>query len=86
MSRRKIWLICGAAVLVVGIGLSVVGYWVATQRVGDVRNGDKVPFLSLPDETVLYSGHGPATRVGRERLRNPFVQEWLQGRPEVRSS
>ncbi len=49
MSRRKIWLICGAAVLVVGIGLSIVGYWVATQRVGDVRNGDKVPFTSTAD-------------------------------------
>lgn len=36
--------------------------------------------LTLPDETVLYSGHGPATTVGRERLRNPFVVEWLRGR------
>ncbi len=29
--------------------------------------------LTLPDETVLYSGHGPATTVGRERLTNPFL-------------
>src|SRR5690606_3933877 len=28
--------------------------------------------LSLPDETVLYPGHGPATTVGHERIRNPF--------------
>lgn len=29
--------------------------------------------LSLPDETVLYSGHGPATTVGHERVSNPFL-------------
>ena len=29
--------------------------------------------LSLPDETLLYPGHGPATTVGRERLTNPFL-------------
>jgi hydroxyacylglutathione hydrolase len=33
--------------------------------------------LGLPDATVLYSGHGPATTVGRERRYNPFVREWL---------
>jgi len=30
-------------------------------------------FLSLPDSTVVYSGHGPATTVGVERLTNPFL-------------
>lgn len=29
--------------------------------------------LSLPDETALYTGHGPATTVGRERAMNPFL-------------
>lgn len=38
--------------------------------------------LSLPDETVLYSGHGPATTVGAERLRNPFVLDWLSRGPD----
>lgn len=33
--------------------------------------------LTLPDDTVLYSGHGPATTVGQERRANPFVREWL---------
>lgn len=34
--------------------------------------------LVLPDETVVYSGHGPATTVGAERRTNPFLQdlEW----------
>lgn len=30
--------------------------------------------LSLPDETVVYAGHGPATTVGHERATNPFLQ------------
>jgi hydroxyacylglutathione hydrolase len=29
--------------------------------------------LSLPDSTIVYSGHGPATTVGRERRSNPFL-------------
>jgi glyoxylase-like metal-dependent hydrolase (beta-lactamase superfamily II) len=31
--------------------------------------------LSLPDETVVYSGHGPATTIGIERKSNPFFAE-----------
>jgi hydroxyacylglutathione hydrolase len=29
--------------------------------------------LSQPDELVVYSGHGPATTIGRERRTNPFL-------------
>lgn len=29
--------------------------------------------LTLPDETELYTGHGPVTTVGRERTGNPFL-------------
>jgi glyoxylase-like metal-dependent hydrolase (beta-lactamase superfamily II) len=29
--------------------------------------------LTLPDHTVLYSGHGPPTTVGHERTSNPFL-------------
>ena len=31
--------------------------------------------LPLPDETVVLSGHGPATTIGDERRMNPFLQE-----------
>ena len=29
--------------------------------------------LSLPDATIVYTGHGPETTVGRERRSNPFL-------------
>jgi hydroxyacylglutathione hydrolase len=29
--------------------------------------------LALPDDSVVYSGHGPATTIGRERKSNPFL-------------
>jgi hydroxyacylglutathione hydrolase len=29
--------------------------------------------MALPDDTVVYPGHGPATTVGDERRTNPFL-------------
>lgn len=31
--------------------------------------------LALPDETLVVPGHGPLTRIGEERERNPFLVE-----------
>jgi len=31
-------------------------------------------FFTLPDETKVYSGHGPVTTVGFEKMNNPFVK------------
>lgn len=33
----------------------------------------KTKLLILPDETVVYNGHGPATTIGVERRSNPFL-------------
>lgn len=33
----------------------------------------------LADETLLLTGHGPATTLGRERTENPFLAAWLSG-------
>jgi glyoxylase-like metal-dependent hydrolase (beta-lactamase superfamily II) len=31
--------------------------------------------LVLPDETKVYSGHGPVTTIGEERRGNPFLRD-----------
>ena len=31
--------------------------------------------LTLPDETVVFPGHGETTTIGREKLRNPFLRQ-----------
>ncbi len=33
----------------------------------------KDKLLVLPDETVVYPGHGPTTTIGEERCSNPFI-------------
>ena len=35
--------------------------------------GIRTKLLPLPDETVVYGGHGPASTIGRERRQNPFL-------------
>jgi hydroxyacylglutathione hydrolase len=30
--------------------------------------------LSLPDATIIYSGHGPTTTVGFEKMNNPYLR------------
>jgi glyoxylase-like metal-dependent hydrolase (beta-lactamase superfamily II) len=35
--------------------------------------GIRTKLLSQPDEHVVYSGHGRATTIGRERRTNPFL-------------
>lgn len=34
----------------------------------------KTRLLTLPDSTVVYSGHGPATTIGAEKSDNPFLR------------
>jgi hydroxyacylglutathione hydrolase len=33
----------------------------------------KTKLFALPDETVVYSGHGPETTIGHEKKHNPFL-------------
>ncbi|MBU1672512.1 MAG: MBL fold metallo-hydrolase [Actinobacteria bacterium] len=49
----------------------------------DLRGGSFADLLdsvirhvfTLPDDAVIYPGHGPSTTVGRERASNPFLRE-----------
>lgn len=40
---------------------------------GALRRSLAEKILSLPDSTVIYPGHGPASTIGREKLGNPFI-------------
>jgi hydroxyacylglutathione hydrolase len=36
-------------------------------------DGIRSQLLALPDDTIVHSGHGPRTTIGRERKTNPFL-------------
>jgi glyoxylase-like metal-dependent hydrolase (beta-lactamase superfamily II) len=64
-------------------GFAIVGDAIFNRSIGrtDLWGGNrdiliaaiKDKILSLPDETILYPGHGPATNVIEENLNNPFL-------------
>lgn len=37
-------------------------------------DGIKTKLMSLPDQVVVYPGHGPSTTIGDEKAMNPFLQ------------
>jgi glyoxylase-like metal-dependent hydrolase (beta-lactamase superfamily II) len=37
-------------------------------------NSIQTQFFTLPDETKVYSGHGPVTTIGFEKMNNPYVK------------
>ncbi len=71
------------SVAFVGEGMAFVGDALFAGSVGrvDLPGGDGAALLesitdqllTLSDETVVYSGHGPATTIGQERGSNPFL-------------
>jgi hydroxyacylglutathione hydrolase len=40
---------------------------------GQLIKNIKEKLLVLPDETLVYSGHGPATTIGEEKKENPYL-------------
>ncbi len=40
---------------------------------GDIMDSLRSKVLELPDETIVYPGHGPVTNIGQERRSNPFL-------------
>lgn len=71
------------SVCFVAPGVAVVGDVLFAGSIGrtDLPGGDhetligsiERELLSLPDDTIVYSGHGPETTIGRERRTNPFL-------------
>jgi hydroxyacylglutathione hydrolase len=42
------------------------------------------PILALPDDTIVFPGHGPVTTIGEERQSNPFLSD-DQYKPRIQS-
>ena len=71
------------SISVVGEGIVFVGDVLFQGSIGrtDLPGGDMETLLAsierellvLPDSTIVYSGHGPATTIGAERRTNPFL-------------
>jgi len=71
------------SVCLVGHGVVLTGDVLFAGSIGrtDLPGGDfetliksiERELLPLPDSTIVYSGHGPETTIGRERLGNPFL-------------
>ena len=40
----------------------------------DLKKSIKTRLYSLPDDTIVYTGHGPNTTIGSEKRHNPFVR------------
>jgi glyoxylase-like metal-dependent hydrolase (beta-lactamase superfamily II) len=40
-----------------------------------LMNSIREKLMVLPDETIVYPGHGPPTTIGDERRGNPFLQD-----------
>ena len=70
-------------------GVAFVGDVVFAGSIGrtDLPGGDfqtlisgiRAQVLTLPDDTELFPGHGPATTVARERATNPFLSPQMGG-------
>ena len=71
------------SVCLVGPGIVLSGDVLFAGSIGrtDLPGGDfetligsiERELLPLPDATIVYSGHGPETTIGRERRTNPFL-------------
>lgn len=41
----------------------------------DLLNSIRQKLFALPDDYIVYTGHGPQTSVGKEKATNPFFQD-----------
>lgn len=70
-------------IVLVGDGFVIAGDVLFNGSIGrtDLPGGNydqlitsiRTKLLTLPDDTVVYCGHGPSTTIGQERRSNPFL-------------
>ena len=68
-SRKDGFVVCGDTLFKGSIGRSDL--WGGNHDMLVAAIKDKI--LSLPDETIVYSGHGPSSTVIEEKLHNPYL-------------
>jgi len=64
------WLIGGDVLFRESIGRTDLPGGDFDTLIASIRN----QLFTLPDETIVYSGHGPATTIGYEKRNNPFLK------------
>ena len=60
---------CGDLIFYRGVGRTDLAY--SNQE--DLFNSIKEKIFTLPDNTLLFPGHGPSTSVGEEKENNPYI-------------
>ena len=68
-SKKNGFVVCGDSHFAGSIGRTDL--WGGNQEILIAAIHDKL--LALPDETVVYPGHGPETRIIDEQLENPYL-------------
>ncbi|MEE9418032.1 MAG: MBL fold metallo-hydrolase [Desulfatiglandaceae bacterium] len=68
--KRKV-VICGDALFAGSIGRTDF----PGGNMGLLLENIRKKILTLPDDTLILSGHGPVTTVGHEKQSNPFFQD-----------
>ena len=67
-SERKVFV--GDVLFAGSIGRTDLPGGSMPQLLSSIKN----KLLTLPDDVEVYSGHGPVTTIGEERLTNPFLR------------
>ena len=63
------WLFSGDTLFYDSVGRTDIPLASGKDIIASIKN----KILTLPEDTIVYPGHGPATSVGREKVHNPFL-------------
>lgn len=63
------WLFSGDALFCNSIGRTDIPLASGVQLVNSIKE----KLLILPDDTIVYPGHGPTTTIGQEKANNPYL-------------
>lgn len=68
-SKADAFLIGGDVLFYTSIGRTDLPGGNHAQLINSIKNN----LMALPNNVVVYAGHGPATQIGFERLNNPYL-------------